>query len=210
MRGGHEEMQLQASLGLSLMFARGHSDSASAALNRSLAIAKGRGDLLNEVRLLGPLHFFHLRSGGHKICLQYAKRSSEIASTLGDAAATALAHTLLGISFHFMGDLSSARVELEAALKPGPSSATSRKIYFGFDHHSWARNILIRNLWLQGYPAQAMASIDQAFKDAERTHHPVSLAIVSNAVSVLLWIGDLSSADKHLDWLISRAESESF
>jgi hypothetical protein len=32
-----------------------------------------------EVRLLGPLHMYHLRSGDFKICLEYAERSSEIA-----------------------------------------------------------------------------------------------------------------------------------
>ena len=49
--GGREEMQLQACLGQSLMFTRGHSDAARAALNNSLAIAEARADLLNEVRL---------------------------------------------------------------------------------------------------------------------------------------------------------------
>src|ERR1700730_12956141 len=136
--GGHEEMQLQACLGLSLTFARGHTDAASAALNRSLAIAKARGDLLNELRLLGPLHMYHVRGGDFRISLQYAKRSSEIAGTLGDAGATALAHALSGISLHVMGDVSGARVDLEAALAPGPGSPTSRTIYFGFDHYSWA------------------------------------------------------------------------
>jgi hypothetical protein len=51
-RGGKEEMQLQASFGLSLMFMRGHSDAAAAALNRSLDIAQAYDDLLNEARLL--------------------------------------------------------------------------------------------------------------------------------------------------------------
>jgi predicted ATPase/DNA-binding winged helix-turn-helix (wHTH) protein len=207
-RGGREEMQLQASVGLSLMFTRGHSDAADAALNRSLAIAEARGDLLNEARLLGPLHMYHLRSGDFRICLQYAKRSSEIAGTLGDAGASASAHALLGISLHVMGDVSGARVELEAALEPGPGSPTSRTIHFGFDHYSWAGIALTTTLWLQGYPAQAMASAHQAIKDAERMHHPVALAIVLNSIVVLLWIGDLSAAEQYLDWFISRAESQ--
>jgi predicted ATPase/DNA-binding winged helix-turn-helix (wHTH) protein len=209
-RGGRQEMRLQASLGLSSMFTRGHSDAACAALNRSLAIAKARGDLLNEVRLLGPLHMYHLRAGEFRVCLQYAKRSSEIASTLGDAGATAMAHALMGISLHAMGDLSGARVELEAALEPGPGSPTSRTIYFGFDHYSWAGIALTTTLWLQGHPAQAVASADQAIKDPERIRHPVSLAVVLNAISVLLWIGDVGAAEQHLDWFISRAESQSF
>jgi predicted ATPase/DNA-binding winged helix-turn-helix (wHTH) protein len=209
-RGGREEMQLRAALGLSLMFTRGHSDAACAALDRSLAIAKARGDLVNEVRLLGPLHMYHVRGGDFKISLQYAKRNSEIATTLGDAGATALAHALMGISLNLMGDMSGARAELEAALDPGPGPPRNRTIHFGFDYDSWAGIALTTTLWLQGYPKQATARAHQAIKDAERMHHPVSLAIVLNSIQVLLWIGDLSAAERYLDWFMSRAEAQYF
>jgi predicted ATPase/DNA-binding winged helix-turn-helix (wHTH) protein len=209
-RGGREEMKLQACRGLSLMFTRGHTDAARAALNRSLAIAEARGDLLNEVRLLGPLHMYHLRGGDFRICLQYAKRSSEIAGRLGDPGATMLAHALLGISLHVMGDLGGARAELEAALEPRPGAPGSRTIYFGFDRHGWAGIALTTTLWLQGYPAQAVARAHQAIEDAERMRHPASLAIVLNSIQVLLWIGDLGAAEQYLDRFISRAESQYF
>jgi hypothetical protein len=61
----------------------------------------------------------------------------------------------------------------------GACAPTSRGIYFGFDHHSWAGVALATTLWLQGYPAQAAACAHEALKDAERAAHPVSLAIVT-------------------------------
>ena len=82
-RGGAEEMHLQAALGTSLMHIRGESDAARVALNRSLAIAEEHGDVLEQVRLLGPLHMFHLRGGDFKAALHYARRCSAIAETLG-------------------------------------------------------------------------------------------------------------------------------
>ena len=205
-RGGRDEMQLQACLGLTLTITHGHSEAAVSALNRSLAIAKTRGDLLDEVRLLGPLHLYHMRSGEFKIALQYAKRSREIASTLGDPGATALSHALMGSSMHLMGDLNGGREELEAALALRPDSPIDRAIYFGCDHYSWADLTLTTTLWLQGYPAQAKARAHQAIVDGEQMHHPVSLAIVLNAIVVLAWIGDLDVAEQHLDWLIAKAE----
>lgn len=208
-RGGVAEMQLQTSLGLSLMYTRGHSDASIAALNRSVDIAKARGDHLNEVRLLGPLFFYYLRSGEFRVCLDYARRSSEIAGTLGDTAVTALAHTLLGISFSLMGSLGSAQAELDAALAAADSSPSSRRIHFGFDHYSWIRVARITTHCLQGQPAEARTAIDQAFSDVEGMQHPVSLAIVVNSAAALLWIGDLDAAEEHLDWLISRAEARS-
>jgi hypothetical protein len=209
-RGGREEMQLQACLGQSLMFTRGHSDAARAALNSSLTIAEARGDLLNEVRLLGQLHMYNVRGGDFRCSLQYAKRSSEIAGILGDAGATALAHALMGISLHLMGSLNEARVELEAAPEPGPDSPISRTTYFGFDHYRFSGTALTTTLWLQGYPAKATAIAHQLIKDAERMHHPVSLAIMLNSVALLLWTGDLDFAEQQLDWFFSRAESQYF
>jgi predicted ATPase/DNA-binding winged helix-turn-helix (wHTH) protein len=210
-RGGSEEMHLQAGLGMSLMFTRGESDAALAALNRGLSIAEGRGDVLSQVRLLSPLHLFHLRTGDFNTCLHYAERSYGVATTVGDPAAVALARSLSGISRHLMGDLSNARLELEAALEYGPGSRRISTIYVDFDHYNWAAIALARTLWLQGHPAQAEERAHQAVKDAERMDHPISLAIVLNwAASMFLWAGDLPNAEKHIDWFISRAESHSF
>jgi tetratricopeptide (TPR) repeat protein len=203
-------MQLQASLGLSLMYTRGHSEAATAALNRSAEIARARGDHLNEVRLLGPLFFYYMRRGEFRLCAGHARRSAGIAGTLDDAAAAALAHTLMGISNTLMGDLGGARAELDAAIEIGAPSSARRTIHFGFDHHSWARVARITALCLQGYPAQSRAAIEEAFKDAAAMYHPVSLAVVINSTATLLWLGDLAAAEQHLDWLIARAQSESF
>jgi tetratricopeptide (TPR) repeat protein len=210
-RGGGEEMHLQAGLGMSLMFTHGESDAAHAALNRSLTIAEARGDVLSQVRLLSPLHLFHLRTGDFKICLRYAERSSAVATIVGDPAAAALARSLSGISRHLMGDLGNARAELEAALAYGPGSRRISNVYADFDHYNWAAIALARTLWLQGHPAQAVERAHRAITDAERMDHPISLAIVLNwAASMFLWAGDLPNAEKHIDWFISRAESHSF
>src|SRR5262249_23639417 len=58
-----EELHLQASLGMSLMFTHGESDAVHAVLSRGLAIADARRDSLNQVRLLGLLQLFHMRRG---------------------------------------------------------------------------------------------------------------------------------------------------
>lgn len=209
-RGASEEMQLQASLGLSLMYSSGHGDATRAALNRAIEIAKARGDHLNEVRLLGSLLIYNLRSGEVKICSACAKRSSEIAATLGDPGVTALAHTLMGISLTVMADLSGAQSELDAAREAEAPSVAAKTIHFGFDRHRWARVARIPTLCLQGYPDQARAAIKEALKDIGGTSHPASFAIVCSVAAGLLWIGDLDAAEEHLDGFISRAQSESF
>jgi predicted ATPase/DNA-binding winged helix-turn-helix (wHTH) protein len=207
-RGGRDEMHLQANLGMSLMFTRGMSEAARTALNRGLAIAEERGDALNQLQLLGPLHMFHFRIGDFKTALHYATRSSAVSGIIGDPAAVGLAHTLLGIPLHFTGELGRARIELEAALHHGPGSQRTNMTYLGFDNI--AGGALARTLWLQGHPAQALERARQAVQDAAGMDHPVTLSIALIwAVSVFLWTGDLDSAQEHADWFMSHAESHS-
>ncbi len=209
-RGGLDEMHIQAALGVSLMFTRGGRDAARVALNRSFAIAVERGDALDQLRLLGPLNMFHLRIGDFNTALHYAKRCSAIAGTVEDSVAAALAHSILGISLHLSGDLSDARAELEAALRREPRSRRTTTIYLGFEGKSLAGAILARNLWLQGFPAQAVERARQTISDAAEMDHSLTLSIsLIWGISVFLWAGDLQSAERHTDWLIAHSESHS-
>ena len=209
-RGGAEEMQLQAALGLSVMFTLASSDAARTALNRSLAIAEARGDTPMQLQLLSILHMFHGRIGDPNTSLQCAERSAVVAMSIADPAAIALAQSLLGISHHFIGDLGGARAELEAALRHRPGPQRTGTVSLGFENRSLAGSGLARTLWLQGYPAQALERTRQTVRDAASTDHPVTLSIALLwAVSVFLWTGDLQSAEEHMDWFASRAESYS-
>lgn len=209
-RGGREEMHLQAALGMSLMFTSGGNEKARVALNRSLAIAEDRGDALNQLQLFGLLQMYYLRIGDFKTALQYAKRGVAGLPGIENLAARALAHSLLGISLHHIGDLGGARLALEAALHSGRGSNRTSTIYLGFDGHNLASATLARTLWLQGFPEQAIEVARQTVKDAAHMDHPVTLSIALIwAVSVFLWTGDIESAGKYTDWLISHAHSHS-
>ena len=188
----------------------GQSDIARVALNRSLAIAEARGDALNQVGLLGVLSMFHTREADFKTALHYAKNSRSVAGTVNDPAGIALAHSILGRSLHFMGDHSGARVELEASFHHPSRSPRTGETYLGLDRHILDGLGLARTLWLQGYPAMAVERARQTIRDAEHRNHPASLAVALSWVpGVFLWIGDLRSAEEHVDWLISHAESHS-
>jgi predicted ATPase/DNA-binding winged helix-turn-helix (wHTH) protein len=209
-RGGIEEMHLQSGLGMSLMFTRGHTEVARSAFARGLEIAEQRGDLRDQMLLFGPLHMFHFRIGDFRGSLQYAERSAAVARTGEDPAAVALAHCLTGMTLHCMGNLNAARAELEATLRHAPGAQRTQTIYLGFDYYIWAGIALARTLWMQGYPTQAVERLRQTVSDAERLDHPVTLTLVLHwAAALFLWTGDLLSAEKHLDWFISRAETHS-
>ncbi len=209
-RGGVEEMRLQAGLAMSQMFTRDHGDAARDAFTRSLAIADDKGDLADQMLLLGPLHMFHFRRGEFKISLRYAQRIATVAATAGDPDAQAVAHCLSGISLHVMGELDAARLELETSLRAEPVSYRNHILLLGFDYYIWAGMALGRTLWLQGHAEQAIARIRASIESAERLDHPVTLSMALHwAAAVYLWVGDLDTAEIHIDWFLSRAETHS-
>ena len=207
-RGSIEEMHLQAGLGNSSMYLHGERDAARGALSRGFEIAEQIGDARDQLRILGPLHMFHLRTGEFKTALRYARRCAAITANTEDPAPVALGHFILGNALHFSGDLSGARVELEATLKSGPRLSGIAASYHGFQGKDLAGGILARNLWLQGHPAQAAARARQTIDEAEEIDHSLTLCIaLLGGIAVSLWSGDLPGAEAHIERLISRAES---
>jgi predicted ATPase/DNA-binding winged helix-turn-helix (wHTH) protein len=209
-RGGAEEMHLQACLGVALEHMQGQSDRARTALNRSLGIAQQRGDVPNHAGLLGMLHMFHFRSGEFKMALQYATQCRAVAGTTENAAATTLAHSILGRTLHHMGDHDGARSELESMLRHWPTAGHAQTIYLGYDRHFRAMMHLSRTLWMQGKPDQAVAHAHDTIAQAERMDNPTSLAVVlALAASIFLWYGDLAGAEAHVNSSISISEAHS-
>lgn len=204
--GGIEEMHLQAGLGISRMYMQGGRDTSQVALGRALEIAEEQGNALDQLRILGPLNMLKMRTGDFNAALQHARRCSEIAATMTDAATVELGHFFLGNSLHFTGELDAARIELEAAVKGASGSQCTTASYVGFEGRHLAGGILARNLWLQGYPAQADIRARQTIADAAKLDHSLTLCIaLLGGIAVFLWRDDLQSAEEHIEWLISRA-----
>jgi predicted ATPase len=209
-RGGPEEMNLQASLGVSSMQVHGQSDAARVALIRSLTIAEARGDVLNQVGLLGMLSMFDVRDGDFRSSLHYARLSRAVDGTVENSAAKALGNSILGRALQFEGKHRDSRLELEASFRYWSCLQQTSEVYLGLDHHILVGIGLARNLWLQGHPAQATERLRQTITDAERKDHPASLGLaLSWAPGIFLWTGDLQSADEYSNWLLSHAETHS-
>jgi predicted ATPase/DNA-binding winged helix-turn-helix (wHTH) protein len=207
-RGTNYEMKLQAELGLSLMFTKGNSEEARRALEQGLRIAEDLDDLHGQLRLLGRLHLFHGRIGDCYGALAFAQRGEIVAKRLGDCAGTIVAHSLLGVAYHFTGKYSTAREHLEAAVARSPVSRCIDTVDFGFDHRNRAAIALARTLWVQGYPDQAVSVARQTVEEA--ADHPVTLCVALLwATSVFISVGDLTSAEKSAADLVSHAERHS-
>ena len=208
-RGTAAEMRLQAGLGYSLMYTRG-GDGARAALDSGLAIAEDCRDVLYQMWLLGALNILHFRNGNYRMALQCAQRNSAVAMAIGDPAAFASAHFMLANALYLVGDLGGARMEFEASLQQQSSARRADKAYFSFDIIAPARMGLAHMLCLQGYTRQGAEQARLMLEEAVHIEHSATLSgALIRAVLLFLWIGDLQSAEKVIDWFISNAQSHS-
>jgi predicted ATPase/DNA-binding winged helix-turn-helix (wHTH) protein len=220
--GGRMEMRLQATLGLSMMWTRGNSAAAHAALNRSIAIAEAQGDVISQIQLFAPLHVFRLRSGEFRTALRHANHVRALSHAVEDPAAVSLARMLLGFSRHLAGELADARREFEAALRlqhdpfaneasqPSPGTLTGDAMAAPIVAlaASACGSALARTLWLQGHPEQALQRVHQTFADAALVDHPVTLFVALTwAISVLLWNGHLDDAETQIARFAAHAEA---
>jgi predicted ATPase/DNA-binding winged helix-turn-helix (wHTH) protein len=207
MRGTRREMELQAAFGLSLMFTKGNSEQVRAALTRSLELAEDLRDLPNQLCMLGRLHIFHERAGDFQRALAFAQRGVAVAKEIADSVGIAAAQSLLGLSYHLIGNQANARIHLEAALLQPPASQRINTIHFGFHHRNRARIAFARTLWLQGCPDQAVRLAQQTVEEAGDIGHPVTLCIALIwAVSVFHWVGDAVSAEESIERFIGHAD----
>jgi len=202
-RGGSEEMHLQAGLGISSMYTMGSSEQSHAALTRGLELAEKFYDPVEQFRLIGQLHSFYRRAGNFDRMLAVAQRGEAVAKEMADPIGIMAAHSLLGLSHHLIGNQVEARAHLEAALAPASNSAEARR--FGF-HYERPRIVLARTLWLLGYPEQAV-QLARKTVDGFAAIEPVTIPIALLwGGCAFRWSGDLASAKECIDRLISEAE----
>lgn len=207
LRGTSIELELQAALGISLMFTRGNSEAAGSALYRALNIATELGDYWNQLRVLGRLHIFHERIGEYAVAGALAQRAVDVAMSIGDPEALGIAYSLSGISHHLAGDQIRARHDLELSLEKSPPSRRSQTIYYGFDHRNRSGIALARTLWLTGHAEKAGRLARQTVREAAELDQPVTLCIALIwSLAVYLWMGDTEAAEEALQIFTECAE----
>jgi predicted ATPase/DNA-binding winged helix-turn-helix (wHTH) protein len=209
-QGTRLEMELQAALAMTGMFTQGNSEDIRLALMTSLELSQKMKEPLHELRTLIGLHTFHHRHGDQRDCLAYARRGEVIAQQIQTPAAMALAHSALGIGYHFFGDQQLARRHLEQARNLAVRSGERGVGTFGLDYPAFAPAFLARALWLQGYPDQAAAAARRSVEAAEELSQPITLCVVLLAArSIFFLTGDDDTAEDYVEQFHEHADRHS-
>ena len=210
-RGSHAELELQASLGLSLSFSRGSLGEVRIALTRALELADEQRDHFNQMRLLGALSNFYQRTEQVHRALSLAQRAKVVAQSLDDRACRAVADWLVSTASHFVGDHAIARRFGARAWSGLPLRSVVKRARFSFcDHRIRALSGLARSLWLLGKADEACSAVPRVVQEAEQFGHPIALAVALSWVTpIWLWTGEWEAADEYSQRLVAHAEEHS-
>jgi predicted ATPase len=136
------------------------------------------------------------------------KRFLAAAAPSGDPNDVALGHRLIGISLHFLGQQKEAADHLGRMLARYVAPTNLSPILrFQFDPLVTARCFHARVRWLQGFPDEAMRSIEASVDAARSLGHELSLvnALGQGACLIALLTGDHAAAERYTALLEEHA-----
>jgi predicted ATPase/DNA-binding winged helix-turn-helix (wHTH) protein len=202
------EMKLYSARAASLTYAKGPVLEADAVWANALRVAETLDDAEYQLGALWGLTVYRLYSGEYKASLELAHRFSRLAAAKGDASSVLIGIRTIGTVLHYLGDQPNARRHLEDVLARYKAPAQrSHVIRFQFDQRVTARVTLAQVMWIQGFPDQAVRTVEGAVDEAQATGHTLSLcnALSQGACPVTLYVGDLSAADRFVGMLLDHS-----
>jgi len=203
-RDARRELQLQATLGWSLMYTTGPARETRNALVTALQLAEELQDADYQLRALWGLWAGHVNNGEFRPALQLAEKFAVAAR---DPADQAIGDRLIGAALHFLGEQARARRYIENMLERYVAPLNQSDIVrFQFDQRVMARVTLSQVLWLQGFAEQAIRTIQRAIDDALAIQHSLSLcsALGQAACPLAIATGDLAAADRYATMVVNH------
>ena len=197
------KVELLWAFGHAAMFTERNSHQCESALRSGLELAQAVGDSQNQFRLLSRLHALYRRTGERRRLLEVALLADTLATKLGDSAAFARAQTYLGIAYHLSGDQQLAREKLQAG-EAGDAAIPVLPI----DHFAYPRGPRIMsctNLWLLGFPDQAIDVANRLMDIRANPDLAMYCAGLCFAARVYRWVGDLDALEEAADKLAGHS-----
>jgi predicted ATPase len=205
-KGTPLEVELLACFASSLMETRGNAPASHTALIRALDSAKRLNAAPMQLYILHALYIWQIRSGDLRGLRDLTDRVATVAKEIPDPLADAIAHIFSAVYCHFTGEIHEVRRHVHIALTAPVHVSKFNLSSFAYMHR--VISLLACNLWVLGYPEQAMATAEEAVREAENLNHPDTLCyVLSVSVLVPLETGDWQKAEelvRHLSTIATK------
>jgi predicted ATPase len=173
-----QELMLQASLGMALIFAKGYSaPDVQRAYERAHELCQQLGSPPQLSPVLWGLWAYYLVRSQFKNSTDIGQQLLNLAEHQNDTDLLLEAHASHSMSIFYMGDFASARVHCERALEIYDIEKHRGHAHvYGQDPAVGSLTFLAWTLWIQGYPDQALAKCAELLKHARQLGHSHTLA----------------------------------
>jgi predicted ATPase/DNA-binding winged helix-turn-helix (wHTH) protein len=205
-----DQMEIHASLALSLMFTAGNSERVRDAFNAALTFAERREDAYQQLRLLSGLSMYLHRTIDATGSLVVAQRAESVAKKTGNPEDAALADSMLGAAYYMLADHVRAPKHLERALHRSSASRRFNATQYLFDLRTTSLFNLTRSHWFAGNLDRAASYAERTIEEAERSDHPIAVCrALILTMPLYFWIDDLGQVERSLSELDLAAEKYS-
>jgi predicted ATPase len=208
-----QSLTLHLALGAALQVMKGHgAPEAEQAYSRAYALCQQVGETPELVPVLyGLWRFYTMRPQLHT-ARKLGETPLRLAQHTDDAALAVLAHYALGWTWLCLGALPAARQHLEEVIaRYTPDQHHTMVFRMGQEPGVACRLYAAATLWLLGYPAQALARLNDALALAHALSHPFSLAAVRcSAAAVYQYRRDVPAVDEHAEAAVALATERGF
>jgi hypothetical protein len=144
---------------------------------RARELCERLGDAPQLFQALWHLWTFYATRGEYRTALDLAKRYLGMAARVGEALDEAVGHWAMGITRCPLGELTESREHLESLIAfYEPEKHGSLGLVYVFDPGIGARLWLATDLWLLGYPDQALRRAQEAVQLGRELDQPYQLA----------------------------------
>lgn len=204
------QLEIHASLALSLMFTAGNSERVRNAFNTALTFAEQLGDAYRQLRVLSGLSMYLHRTIDAAGSLEIARRAASVAKTTGNPDDAALADSLMGAAYYMLADHVRAPKYLERALRGTPATRRFNTTQYLFDLRTTSLFNLTRSHWFAGNLDRAVGYAERTIDEAERSDHPIARCrALLQTMPLYFWIDDLEQVERNLSALELTAEKYS-
>jgi DNA-binding winged helix-turn-helix (wHTH) protein/predicted ATPase len=207
------ELALHTILGPALITARGYAASeVEQTYTRALELCDALGDPPERFAVLLGLTAWHFVRGECTTALEPVEQLLQLARRRNDPALLVEAHTAMGTLLMFRGELTASWAHLEAGLALYDPDQHRAHVYtYGQDPGLLCLSQGVDNLWLRGYPDQALERLHAALELARGLSHPSSLAYTMLIAALLHQRrGDVDAVRKWADAATTLATEHAF
>ena len=210
----HQELTLQLTLGASQLITKGYaSQEVEHTYSRARALCRQVGETPQLFTALGGLWQFHLNRAEFQTVCELGEELLTLAQNRHAPDVLLMAHDALGKALHWCGELAQSQTHLEQviALYDPRQHRSLTFLCAGEDPGVVCLTFMAWNLWLFGYPDQALGRVHQALVLAQEVASPFDEAVALWATAVLhQWRGDRQQVQERTEAMVRLSAEQGF